>query len=406
MNLSIIEFKAGAYVTVENKLEGDHFFIIKKGKVRVSSSLKTEAVNLNKMLGPGDFFGVTSSMTGHPRLESTVVLEDTQLIQVRKNQFGFLIQKSAPLALKIIRSFSNDLRRYDIELAKKTFKTSHEEESDNILFDNGRIYFEKGNYLIASYVLLQFIKHTTNKDLAQQSIEILKQISHEIIMLLKANNQVNRAYQDGQMLFSEGEKGYEAFVIEVGQVKITKLINGKEILIAVLNPGDIFGEMALLNNEKRAASAVAYGATSCMALNKSNFDNLIKQNVQIAIKIITLLSERIWTIYKQLDNLSLESLKARIYDTLLTQLLKVRIPIVPRKSYHFHFGVNELKKMIAVDPEETEQAMQDILLEKIITLKEEKVFCADVTFLQKEVEFAKKMQQRNKKIQSRKSALE
>ena len=48
------------------------------------------------------------------------------------------------------------------------------------------------------------------------------------------------------MIFSEHEPGEDLYIIQQGKVKITKIINNQEVLLAVLQPGDIFGEMALL----------------------------------------------------------------------------------------------------------------------------------------------------------------
>ena len=53
-------------------------------------------------------------------------------------------------------------------------------------------------------------------------------------------------------------RGYLFYIIQKGQVKITKVVNDNEVMLAVLNPGDIFGEMAILENKPGSASAVAF----------------------------------------------------------------------------------------------------------------------------------------------------
>ena len=118
-SLSLIRNTKGTYITIENKREEAQFYIIRKGRVRLFSSITTENSSLNRVLGVGDFFGVISCMTNRPRMQSSLALEDCELLVVKKKDFGSLIQNSTPIALRILRSFSNDLRKYDDELIHK-----------------------------------------------------------------------------------------------------------------------------------------------------------------------------------------------------------------------------------------------------------------------------------------------
>ncbi|MEE1290185.1 MAG: cyclic nucleotide-binding domain-containing protein, partial [Spirochaetota bacterium] len=107
------------------------------------------------------------------------------------------------------------------------------------------------------------------------------------------------------------------FIIQEGQIKITKISQNKEILLAVLKEGDIFGEMALLENKPRSASAIAFGETKVMAVNKNNFEAMISNQPQLVARLISLLAERTWVVYRQLTNLTKTDLQARFYDMLL-----------------------------------------------------------------------------------------
>ncbi len=136
---------------------------------------------------------------------------------------------------------------------------------------------------------------------------------------------MNRVYKDNTMIFSEYEPGNELFIIQAGKVKITKIVD-EEVLLAVLKPGDIFGEMALLDNKPRSASAISFGDVTLLAINKQNFETMVQQQPQLATRLIQLLSERIWTAYRQLENLMIKSEIGRIYDTLLIQVEKQKYP--------------------------------------------------------------------------------
>lgn len=392
---NLVNFKKGTYIIIENDFNNDAFFILLKGAVRVESSINSAGIlDLNRNLRPGDFFGVIPFMTGNPQNESVYATEDSVLIRVNKSELPKMLTRSAALAIKIVRSFSEDLRVYDEKLVQLTLNQDHREDDlEEKLFSNAKFYYENKHFRIAAYILMQFIKVYPDSENIKEVTEMFSNIEAEnIITLQNLKNGARRMYVNGQMLISEFEPGYEAFIIETGKVKITKIINHKEVLLAVLKPGDIFGEMAIINNQARAASAVAYGDTTCLVLNEKNFSKMIEQNTSVCIKIITLLSERIWTIYKQLENLTFKNVKTRIYDTLYTQMIKRKARIGPQVKFLFDFGTAELQKMVGIEQGEFEQAIKEVLGQKFLTLHEGKFLCLDTMDIKKETDFMKKIE--------------
>ena len=109
LQLNVITFNKGAYITIEGKTSNNCFYILRSGNVSISREGQKEVDNLN----PGDFFGVISAMSSHPHIETAQALTDVSLIVVQKDQFPLLIQKNNPVAMKIILSFSRKLRELD-----------------------------------------------------------------------------------------------------------------------------------------------------------------------------------------------------------------------------------------------------------------------------------------------------
>jgi len=116
------------------------------------------------------------------------------------------------------------------------------------------------------------------------------------------------------MIFSENEPGTELYIIQRGVVKISKIVEDNEVLLALLKPGDIFGEMALLENKPRSASAIASEDVSVMVVTKSNFERMVQTQPQLITKLTTKLAERLWLIYKQLANTLIQDPLGRLYD--------------------------------------------------------------------------------------------
>jgi CRP-like cAMP-binding protein len=197
------------------------------------------------------------------------------------------------------------------------------------------------------------------------------------------------------MIFSEGEPGEELFIIQRGSVKIAKIVDNNEVLLAVLKTGDIFGEMALLESKPRAACAVAYEDCHVMAVNRANFERMVGTQPQIVSKLTTLLAERIWFIYKQLANTLINDPIGRMYDALLIQLEKNRIPI-NASAYIFDFGPKELVNMVGIPQQEGVMVLRKLMENKKLQIVKEKekdkIYVADVSEIAKQSEYYRKMQ--------------
>jgi CRP-like cAMP-binding protein len=100
-------------------------------------------------------------------------------------------------------------------------------------------------------------------------------------------------FADGEYIFREGDLGTEMYIIAEGKVEILNQMNGKEVVIAVLEKGDFFGEMSILEDMPRAASARALSATKLVQINGSTFDQMLRDNPEVAVRVMRKLSRRL-----------------------------------------------------------------------------------------------------------------
>ncbi|HOK01155.1 MAG TPA: cyclic nucleotide-binding domain-containing protein [Spirochaetota bacterium] len=385
----IENYMANSFIMVEGKKNATNFYIIRSGKVKLYRENPVLSEEPFTILGPGDFFGVVSCMSGHAREDTAVALENVSLISVEKDLFGLLIQKNPVVAMKIIRFFSRKLRQFDSAITSLSLKKTSEEDPEH-LFVIGEYYLKKRTFNHAIYAYQKYIEHNPTGIYRDKAIERLKTLKAPLKFPdMPYRKGMNRKYPDNTLLFCESEPGDELFIIQEGKVKITKIID-EEILLAVLKPGDIFGEMALLDNKPRSASAISYGDVTVLAINKSNFEGMVQAQPQLATRLIQLLSERTWTAYRQLDNLMIRNPLGRIYDTLLIQIEKQKIPVEPKKPHNFEFGSKELINMVGLSPVEGEALIVKLLEDKHIMLKEGKIITTDLAELEKTVQFYRK----------------
>ena len=125
-----------------------------------------------------------------------------------------------------------------------------------------------------------------------------------------------KMYQKGETIFNEGDIGKAIFIIVSGNVEITKKISEKEEgILVILGSGDFFGEMALLEELPRSATARAIEESEIYIIYKVNFDSLIEKYPQVGVKIIknlaAILSKRLRKTSEQVADQILETLKVK-----------------------------------------------------------------------------------------------
>lgn len=99
--------------------------------------------------------------------------------------------------------------------------------------------------------------------------------------------------KEGQLIITEGELEKEMYIIEEGKVEIVKRVGKGERQLRVLEPGDFFGEMAILDDQPRSASARAITDCKLLLIDPSTFDQMLRQYPEIAVRMLRKLSQRL-----------------------------------------------------------------------------------------------------------------
>src|SRR4051812_47901749 len=108
-----------------------------------------------------------------------------------------------------------------------------------------------------------------------------------------ASSAFTRDYPAGTVIFEERDPGSRMYVIRSGKVKIYRHLEGKEIVLAFLAPGDFFGEMALLEGLPRSASAMCVEDAQLVEVDQSTFEEMIRRNIEIAVRVMRKLAARV-----------------------------------------------------------------------------------------------------------------
>lgn len=358
-----ISFRAGAYVYVEEQIDSSEFYIVRQGTLIEENPLNTLTGEEDLILKIGDFFGVLDCMSQRPRLSSVKVLEDSVLIVVKFDQFESLITQMAPVAMKIIRYFSSRLRRYNATLSRLAIENLKEIEhsTSNTLFGLGELYQRQGSSILAGYAysrLIEMFPYDYDVETAKQNLKILN-FNPESIKPIQQG--IQQTFEAGVPIFLETEIGNDFYIILDGYVKITKYINNTEVLLGMLKEKDIVGEMAILENTPRSASAITSTKVTVLRINRQNFELYIKTHPEIARRIIQLLSDRIWLIYKRLANQLIVEPITKIYDALRTLVQKNRVVIQKGMSYAFDITQEDLVQFVGLEESTGKKILEQVI---------------------------------------------
>ncbi|HHU36537.1 MAG TPA: cyclic nucleotide-binding domain-containing protein [Treponema sp.] len=395
LQLAFVNFRKGSYILVEGKAESSRFFIIQGGKVQITKDTEVVAEEGGNVLGAGDFIGVVSSMSGHSQIETAIALTDVTLISVSRDQFPELIEKNTPVAMKIIYSFTKKMRYLDEALTRITLKKNIESDITH-LYSIGEYYAKLSKYSLALYAYYHYLKNAPSGQYATAARErfmALKSMGVAVTadLLEPKTNEMTRVFQQEAMVFCECQPGAELYIIQKGQVKITKIVDNNEVLLAVLKTGDMFGEMALLENKPRSASAIAQEGTQLLAVNRQNFNQMVSTQPQLIARLTTTLADRIWLMYKQLANTLIKDPVSRMYDMLMIQEEKLKVTFQAGKAYTFDFGPTELANMCGISKEKVHQVVGEFLREPIIKIVDDRIMVTDLLELSKQNAYRKKL---------------
>lgn len=127
-----------------------------------------------------------------------------------------------------------------------------------------------------------------------------------------------KEFKRNEIIFFEGDEGISFYLLVTGEIRIYKLSQeGREKTLALLDEGNFFGEMALLENKKRSANAQTVSPSQLAVIHKENFNRLIEKYPQIASKMIVHLADRLRRANQQIEALTFKDVQGRLANFLL-----------------------------------------------------------------------------------------
>ncbi|MCX7632024.1 MAG: Crp/Fnr family transcriptional regulator [Turneriella sp.] len=130
-------------------------------------------------------------------------------------------------------------------------------------------------------------------------------------------NKYGKQFNAGEIIFCEFEPGNSFYLIQTGRVKISKVVKDKEKTMDILGAGDIFGEMAILEEQPRSATATAIEPVTVLHFDRENFVTMMMSQPQLALKLLVVFSKRIYDAKRRLMILLLDDIPSKVADVFL-----------------------------------------------------------------------------------------
>lgn len=166
-----------------------------------------------------------------------------------------------------------------------------------------------------------------------------------------------RDCEPGEVLFREGDPGDTMYVIQSGAVRITKAVKGEEKTLAILGPGEFFGEMAILNAKPRNATAVVEERARVLMLGARTFEQMVVSNSEIAVRMIKKLARRLDSANELIEVLMHRDPKARVILGLSREAETIG-ERQPDGSVRVPMGPAQLAEQVGLSEKETAEVLK------------------------------------------------
>ncbi len=214
-------------------------------------------------------------------------------------------------------------------------------------------------------------------------VSLFSQLQPSDLTLL-AEKLKRRNFHKGKVIFHQDDPGDRLHLVANGLVKISIISqDGRENDLALLAPGDCFGEMSILDGGLRSASAVAADATETMTLSREDFLSFITQYPQVAIQIITMLVGRLRATDEMIGDMVFLDVPTRVAKKLVELSRMYQDSQDPSGDVTVPLGQEELSRLVGSSRETVSRALTAYRKNGLLTTSHRKITICDLPGLER-----------------------
>jgi CRP/FNR family transcriptional regulator, cyclic AMP receptor protein len=182
----------------------------------------------------------------------------------------------------------------------------------------------------------------------------------------------------GQSLFKEGDDGDHLFVVSSGKVKLgTKSIDGRENLLMILGPGDMFGELSLFDSGPRTATATAVTDSKLLALGQDKVIPWVKEHPEVSLQLLARLASRLRRTNEVVGDLVFSDVPGRVAKALIDLGVKFGDKRSEGLFVNHDLTQEELAQLVGASRETVNKALADFAQRGWLRLEARSVMILD-----------------------------
>lgn len=211
---------------------------------------------------------------------------------------------------------------------------------------------------------------------ALRSIPFLRQLAPKDLKEVYKISRT-REYGPGEAIFSKSSPADRMFIVLSGRVKIfAPSLSKKRKTFAYLQPGDFFGEMALLEGKPRSASAEAVEFSKLLVITAADFKRLLLRDPQLALYLLRTVSQRLRKANEEIEGLLFRNILGRVAKTLL-DLSRRGKPHGGAILLDEHYTQQELADIVGTTREPLTRAISALRRAQLLAVKEDRYLITD-----------------------------
>jgi CRP-like cAMP-binding protein len=177
--------------------------------------------------------------------------------------------------------------------------------------------------------------------------------------------QFGQRFPAGAVVFREGEPGEHMYVIQHGRVQLTRRFKERDTVLAVIPAGEFFGEMAIVNNRPRSATATVIEDSQLLVIDSRTFEAMIRGKAEIAVRMIRALAARLEQANQQIELLLLKDTNHRVVHC-LRQLAEQRGQATTGTEVFIPVTLSEVAGRVALEENEILEVIERLRAARLV----------------------------------------
>jgi len=224
--------------------------------------------------------------------------------------------------------------------------------------------------------------HEEKRQIFQRHFLFAKLSPNEIDTLI-SYSRVER-YRAGREIFAKGSPGQSLMAVLRGSVKISSLsVGGKEVVFAIYNEGDIFGDMSVLDGGERSADATAMTDCELLVLSRRDILPLLERRADLCMILLKVLCHRLRQTSEQVEDVVFRHLESRVAKALLQLVERVGLRALNSRSVELHVSQRELGSMAGGSRESVNKILQNWHRQGLIDISKGSIIIRNVEAIER-----------------------